>query len=204
MREAFTVQTIARVVKGKKYEEIERMFQYYLLVKEEEQILKAMSSDGKRQKLNTRLQMVRDRKQALKSLLNEKDAEALAALKDTMRDEKVSMLANADLESAEGLRNFFGVLDREQVAETLEKTKSLSKVVDDLLIADQSTPVFAEFRDIVNSKIADACKQAESETYKDKDIPHRNMEKTIERFYRGQTFPQLVKERLQSEIIELN
>ena len=193
IHESFAVSQLNRVIRDKDFEEVETLFQLYLVQKQENFILQSLpegfnsefhQEDNLSEHQLRDLRNLKERKAALQSKLSEKDIAIITNIQKVMKDKKVSVFNKLDERSADEIQKIFNIKSKEDVDEILKKTARYSGVARKLSLYDESSKALAEYHQARTENIEKALSDNIDEMIStQREVPDRNIDKNIEYVY---------------------
>lgn len=196
MRESFAVNLLSRVIRDKNYEEVDTLFQLYLVQKHENAILSQLPrelmptqgvlSEETAAYLSSQEQQdyadIQLRKSALTSVLSRTDVENMVALQELMKGKPVSLFTQVDTRSADELQQLFGIKSKEEIEEILQKTSRFQSAVQSL--RDESSAAIEDFHSENHRSYERAFKDNLAAMNNQKrEVPDRNVDRAIDFVY---------------------
>ena len=196
-KESFAVEQLKRVLAEKDYEEIDTLFQLYIVQKHENAIISTLPAEyvanngagvtEEAQAILTgdqfaELQTLAERKAALKAKINERDYNLILQVQQVMKNQKINLLAELNETSADDLQQIFGVRSKDDIEGVLKRTAHLQEAAASL--TDAHTATLQNFHATLDTNLSKTFRTNLDAFFSSKrEVPDRNVEKSIDNVY---------------------
>lgn len=196
-KESYAVEQLQRVLADKDYEEVDTIFQLYLVQKQENAIISTLPAEYVANSANglseeaqsllsgdqlTQLSQLSERKAALQAKISDKDYQMIIHIQQIMKSQKINLLSELEEKSADELQKIFGVRSKDDIEEVLKRTAHLQEAAAQL--TDSHTTFLDEFHSTLEQNLSRAFRTNMDAFFSSKrEVPDRGVDKSIENVY---------------------